>query len=91
MNEITPTNSHVARIWWLILWRGLLGSMLMGGVLGAVIGFVGAAAGVNLNSIQLLSTALGGLVGLGWGFLVVGQALRKNYDGFRIALVPATR
>ena len=32
----------------------------------------------------------GGLIGLAWGFVVFGMALRKRYSGFRLALVPTT-
>jgi hypothetical protein len=40
------------------------------------------------QNLQMVSSIAGGLIGLAWGFVVLRMALRKNYSGFRIALVP---
>jgi hypothetical protein len=88
MQELEVTLGRVFSVWWLLAWRGTLGAVLIGGVVGFIIGFVGALAGVRQETIASLSTIAGGLVGLGWAIVVVRMALRKHYGDFRLALVP---
>jgi hypothetical protein len=88
MQELDPTLSRALRVWWLIMWRATLGALALGAVAGAVLGFVGALAGLPMASIQLAGGILGGLIGIGWMIVVVRMALRKRYGEFRIALVP---
>ena len=87
-SELEPTLKRTLSVWWLIAWRGTLCGALMGGVLGAVIGIVWFAFEGSQQTLQIVTTILGGLVGLAWGFVVLRMALRKKYSGFRIALVP---
>ena len=42
MQELEVTWQRVARIWWLIVWRALLGGTLLGAAIGFIIGFIGA-------------------------------------------------
>jgi hypothetical protein len=88
MHELELTWGRVLSVWWLVAWRGLVGSLLIGAAIGFVIGLVGFAAGVTLDAIQLISTVAGGLVGLLWAIVVVRMALKKKYGEFRLALVP---
>jgi hypothetical protein len=88
MQELEPTWSRALRIWWLLLWRGILGAALIGAVAGFVVGFIGGLTGVPTATITLVSGILGGLIGIGWAIVVVRMALRKRYGDFRIVLVP---
>ena len=90
MLELEVTWKRVAAVWWLVLWRSLLGSVLLGGVFGFVIGFVAAMAKYDVKEITPYISIAGGLIGLAWGFVVFGLDLRKRYSGFRLALVPTT-
>ena len=87
-NELEPTFERTISIWWLLIWRGTICGALMGGMLGVVIGAVWYALQLSPENMQMVAKIAGGLVGLAWGFVVLRMALRKNYSGFRIALVP---
>src|SRR5262249_38090252 len=88
MHELEVTWSRVTSILWLILWLAPLGSVMLRAILCFVIGFIGALSGVQSTSSTAVATIVGALAGLCWGIFVVRMALRKNYSGFRIALVP---
>ena len=88
MQELEPTWGRTIAVWWLIFWRGLLGSMVLGGVIGFIFGFLAAMSGMTVQQIQTISPFLGVIVALPWAVLVVRMALRKHYSDFRIALVP---
>ena len=87
-NELEPTFERTISVWWLLIWRGTICGALMGGMLGVVIGAVWYALQLSPENMQMVAKIAGGLVGLAWGFVVLRMALRKNYSGFRIALVP---
>jgi uncharacterized MnhB-related membrane protein len=87
MQELEATWGRVIAICWLIIWRGTLGAMILGGVLGFIIGFVGAILGFAQEATAL-SAIVGAIAGLAWYAFVVRMALRKHYKDFRIALVP---
>jgi hypothetical protein len=90
MQELEPSWNRVIAVWWLIFWRGTLGGVLLGGVVGFIEGFIGGMLGASPQSITLVTSISGGVVGFAWFIMVVRMALRKHYGDFRIALVPNT-
>ena len=40
MQELEATWGRVLRVWWLIVWRSILGAIVIGGVAGGILGFV---------------------------------------------------
>jgi hypothetical protein len=88
MQELEVTWGRVVSVWWLLAWRGLLGSLLIGTAVGFVIGLAGFAAGISLEAVNVLSTAAGAAVGLLWAMVVARMALKKQYREFRLALIP---
>lgn len=94
MQELEPTWERVVSVWWLVVWRGVLGALLIGAAVGFVIGVAGTIAasmfGFPVEPVRQVSSVAGGIVGLGWGLVVVRMALEKRYKDFRIALVPVT-
>ncbi len=87
--ELEPTFKRTLSVWWLLAWRGTLVGALMGGALGFVIGLMWFALSWSPAHLQTVTAILGGIVGLVWGFIVLRMAFRKQYNGFRIALIPA--
>jgi uncharacterized membrane protein YdjX (TVP38/TMEM64 family) len=86
MEELEVTFSRVLSVWWLLFWRAALGSVLLGGIAGFIIGI---GFGILHKPLEpIFPTVAGGIVGFIWFFLVVRMALRKKYRDFRIALVP---
>jgi len=87
MTEVDITWDKVTKVWWSLMWRGLLFGLLSGFVLGFIIGFVGTLAHVDKSIIQPLCIIAGLLVGIPVGLWVTRNVLKKKYKDFRIALV----
>jgi hypothetical protein len=87
MQELEATWGRAVSVWWLLAWRGLLGAVVLGAVVGFAIGFGGSLAGMSEQAITTASTLVSGLIGLAWAVVVTRMALRKQYNGFRLAIV----
>ena len=90
MNEIQPTFKHALRVWWSFLWRNLLmilASMVLGGITGAILGFVLAALGVPVHTIRLVAGPVGAVIGLVLSVFPVYWILGKDFGSFRLILV----
>ena len=74
------------RFIWLLIWRAVLGGFAAGFVLGLIVNLAaGYAFGVVVNS--QVNLAIGLAVALIWWPIVVGMALKKRFQGFRLALI----
>ena len=95
--ELDPTWGQVVSVWWLIIWRTIVGvvvlAFILGAVIGAVVGIIGLVMGTADVAIGMAGMVVGVpaglLVWLIWGVVVVRMALRKRYRNFRITLLPA--
>lgn len=88
--EIAPTWSHVARIWWALLWRGVLvmiATAIAGFVIGAVLGFLLGMLGAALATVQVICGVVGALLGLAGSLLPIRLVLGKDFGTFRLVLV----
>lgn len=86
MRELEPGWDHVIRVTWLLLWRGLFGGILIGLALGLAINMATAFA-FGLVPSRAINVALGVIAALIWWPVAVRMALKKQYSGFRLALV----
>ena len=81
------TWDRIVRIWWALLWRATVYSAIVGGVLGAIGGFiVGVAGRPELGAS--VGAVLGWLGSIPVSLLVLGIALRKRYGQFSIKVIP---
>jgi hypothetical protein len=87
MEEVELTFARLLAVVWLILWRGVVGAMGIGFVVGFVFGVVWLMV-QHSQPPAAITLSMGGLIGLMWYPFVVRMALRKKYKSFRIALVP---
>jgi ABC-type amino acid transport system permease subunit len=85
-----------AGVCWSFFWRGALvtlGSTLVGGLLGAIAGFVlamaGLGAGAGLATIKTVGMCLGGLTGVAFLYLYVRWLLTARLGRYRLVLVQA--
>jgi hypothetical protein len=69
------TMQRLLSIYWLVVWRGLLGNIVFGFIAGA---FIGSATGGFIAGL---------VVGLVWGITTLYMMLCKQYQDFRIVLV----
>lgn len=87
MQEVEPGWDKVLRIVWLLTWRGLVGGVVIGFLLGLAINLV-----LGMGFGQMLSpnvdAALGLVVMVVWWPFVGRMALTKRYRDFRIVLIP---
>jgi hypothetical protein len=88
MQELDLTWKRLFAVWWLVLWRGLVGAFLLGVVLGALNGLAGIILRWPPERTHLITTILGVLAGLAVGIIALRMALRKRYGDFRLAIVP---
>jgi hypothetical protein len=86
MAELEVTWARTLSVWWLIIWRGTLGSFLIGGLLGFIVGFTFGVLRTPMD--PLIPAILGGVGGVIWFVVVVRMALKNQYREFQIALVP---
>jgi hypothetical protein len=90
MIELEPSFGHVFRVWWSYTWRVLLtliGSM----VIGFVIGFVGSyslgQAGFSQATIQVILAPFCFLIGIGLSMIPIYSILGKDFGSFRVIIV----
>jgi xanthosine utilization system XapX-like protein len=92
MQELDVTWGRAFRVWWLLLWRSIVGATLLSFVAGFVFGLIYALlAGVfgwPAVGASIGGGVLGVIIGGVWAVLVVRMALNKKYAEFRIVLVP---
>ncbi len=88
MQELEVTLGRLVRIYWLLIWRSVLGALLIGFALGFILGLVLGALGVPLAQIKVISGAVGIVGGAVWGLFCLKMTLQKKYREFRIVLVP---
>ena len=88
MQELEPSLPRTISVWWLIIWRGVLGAAIIGSIAGFIIGIVGAIVSVSPTTMAATGGFIGLPIGIVWMIIVVRMALRKHYRDFRLALIP---
>lgn len=88
MEELEVTWSRAAIIWWSIVWRMMLYSMLAGGLAGFLLGITLVALGMP-DIVEQVGQLAGMIVGIPIGIWVIKTVLTKEYRQYRIALVPS--
>jgi len=87
MDILEITYKNVLHIWWSFFWRALLFSVVAGGVLGGIFGFIAGALGVNLELIGQVAGILGYLISIPVSIFVFKRALEKKYRDFSVAFI----
>ena len=88
MPELEVSFGRLLRIYWLFMWRSVLGALVIGFSLGFVFGFVLSALGVPLAQIKTIGSVVGLVGGVAWALFCLKMTLKKKYRDFRIILVP---
>ena len=66
MHEIDLTFTRLLSVFWLMVWRSLVGGLVLGVAVGFVVGVAGFLMGVNRESVVSASRIAGFLVGFSW-------------------------
>jgi hypothetical protein len=88
MQELEVNFGRLLRIYWLFIWRSVLGALLIGFTLGFIVGVVFSLLGLPLTLAKTAGGVLGVVGGAVWGLFCLKMAIEKKYRDFRIMLVP---
>ena len=75
------------KVWWSLLWRGLIFGFLAGAAVGFILGFLMGLARVDPETIKTVCTIGGYIVSIPVGVVVTKFVLKNRYSDFRIALI----
>lgn len=78
------------KVWWSLLWRGMLFGFLAGAGVGFILGFILGLVRVEQGVIKDVCTVAGYIVSIPVGIAVTKFVLNRRYSDFRIALVRKT-
>ena len=88
---VEVTWARAAKVWWSLLWRGLLFGGIAGVVVGFITGVILGAVGTSVQMIRGVATWAAVLVAIPIGIWVVRAVLPKSWSDFQITLVPVRR
>jgi hypothetical protein len=88
MQEQEFTWKRVMAVWWLLAWRGALGTAVLAAAGGAADGAFAGAMGATPKAVFWALNITTSVLGIVWMMLVVRMALRKRYRDFRLAAAP---
>jgi hypothetical protein len=92
MSEVMPEMelswNQVLRIWWLIMWRMVIGALVLAALFGFVVGTVGEALSASPRETMEIIRIGAIIITYSWGVVGLRMALTKQYRYFRIAMLP---
>ena len=87
MQELEPTWQRALSVWWFILWRGIVGSVLLSIAIIALVDALAALIGIESKALNMIGALVVWLGSIVWGVVVVRMALQKRYRDFRLTLI----
>ena len=75
------------KVWWSLLWRGVLFGFLAGAGVGFILGFFMGLAKAEPEAVKSACTIAGYIVSIPVGIAVTKWVLKNRYSDFRIALI----
>ncbi len=75
------------KVWWALMWRVLLFSVLVGFAIGVAVGIVASVMGENPASFAILVNLAGMLTFMVVSFFVCKKLLTKGFGRYRLAVV----
>jgi len=87
MEEIDMSWRRVVSVWWLILWRSVLGGGVIGAIVGGLVGFIMGLLHYPMDQLVLAVRIVVLPFALAWGVFILRTAFKKRYSGFRLAVI----
>jgi|GEM_PF-967114 len=84
------STSFALKFWWAFLWRAFVFSFGFMFIIGFCFGFVGALIGADKEQTAKLLLLVAFVLGVPLQIWVLGKVLRKNWNGYRLQLVPVS-
>lgn len=88
--ELEITWKRCFRVWWSYVWRNLIAiviSVIAGGILGFGLGLILGIAGFSVETIQIVVTPIGFILGLLISVVPMKMILGKDFGEFRLVLL----
>lgn len=90
MEKLDITWKRAIKVWWALLWRGILFTLLITFPIGIVIGVIAASMG-EVEHVRIYGRLVGMILGIPIGIWVVKIVLNKQFSDFQIVLLPSNR
>ena len=88
-SKLEPTWDRVIAVWWLMAWRSVVGGLLLTGMVGLIIRFIGEAFDESTtDNMAVMMVIIAWVVAWAWNVAVVKMALQKKYSDFYLVLAP---
>jgi len=87
LNFVEVTWQRALKVWWSLIWRGLLFTFLATGAVGLAIGFIMELIKLNPEVIRTVCIIAGYVVCIPVGIIVTKSILNKHYSDFKIVLI----
>ena len=88
-SKLEPTWDRVIAVWWLMAWRSVVGGLLLTGMVGLIIRFIGEAFDASTtDNMAVMMVIIAWVVAWAWNVAVVKMALQKKYSDFYLVLAP---
>ena len=86
-SKLEPTWDRVIAVWWLMAWRSVVGGLLLTGMVGLIIRFIGEAFDESTtDNMAVMMVIIAWVVAWAWNVAVVKMALQKKYSDFYLVL-----
>jgi hypothetical protein len=77
---------RIVSTWWLLVWRGTFGYIVVGVILELANGYLEMATDWSPRQIELATSVTAAVLGVVWLIPVVFMALRKRYNDYQLVL-----
>lgn len=91
--ELEVTWKRAIKVWWAYLWRNILAviaAIIIGALVGGILGFILALLGASKETVQVIVTPIGFVIGIGISIVPLKMILGKNFGEFRLVLIGST-
>lgn len=78
---------RAVKVWWSLVWRGILFGFLGGAGIGFILGLIMGLIKADPQTIKTTCVIAGYIISIPIGIAVTKAVLKKRYSGFKIALI----
>jgi hypothetical protein len=87
MQELQITWPRIISVWWLIVWRISIGSMIISVVINTFIYSIDAMLHLSTTSHIFISVIISLPIQAAWSIIVVRMAMKRKYGKFSLMLM----
>lgn len=87
MSPEVPDEKLALQVWWSISWRAIPISFIAGSLIGTIVGAIMGFMGASVQSVQTPAMIMGALVGIYVNVQVIKYLMTKGFGDYRLAVV----